>query len=470
MRILYLEDEPKDAELVQESLKADGIVCDLMRTDSHVGFVAALQQGGFDLILADYTLPLFDGVSALKIAKEVAPQVPFILVSGTLGDERGVEALKMGATDYVFKSRLSKIGPSVRRALREAEERSQRKRAEEELQYLVDFVPQVIVVLGPDGQWIHANRVAREYTGLTLDEYLSVDVIARVVHPDDVERIRAASEHRFSENSPFELEARLLGKDGIYRWFLFRYNPLVENGRVRRWYASATEIELRKQAEDRVRKDNVRLEERTRIAQELHDTLLQTFISASLLLTAATGEVSPDSPVKPRFNRILQIMNQGIQEGRNTIQNLRSNRTPDLVQALSRVKQELAVQPDVEFRVTVVGQQEPLQPPVWHELYRIGREALVNAFSHSRARCVEFELEYADSDLRMRVRDNGRGIDPQVLRSGRDGHWGLAGMRERAAKIGGLLNISSSATAGTEIQVSIPSDIAFQLSATDHNP
>ena len=467
MRILYLEDEPKDAELVQAELEADGIVCDLTRADTHAEFLAFLRQGGFELILADYTLPLFDGISALKIAQEIRPQVPFIFVSGTMGEELAIEALKQGATDYVFKTRLSRIAPSVRRALREADERSQRKRAEEELQQLVDLVPQLLIVLAPDGKCIHANRVAREYTGLTLREYRSVDLIAKVIHPADAEKMRTLRERGFSEAHPLELEARLLGKDGNYRWFLFRYNPLVEQGHVRRWYASATEIESRKKEEDRVRKENVRLEERTRIAQELHDTLLQTFLSASMLLHVAADDVSPESSVKPLLERILEIMKQGIQEGRNTIRDLRSTGTPDLVQALSRVQEDLAVQSEISFRVNVVGREEPLRPPVWHEIYRIGREALVNAFSHSRADCVEFEIEYADSDLRMRVRDNGRGIDPQVLRTGRDGHWGLAGMRERAAKVGGLLNISSSATTGTEVQLSIPGRIAFQASPTD---
>jgi len=212
----------------------------------------------------------------------------------------------------------------------------------------------------------------------------------------------------------------------------------------------------------------VGLEESTRIAQELHDTLLQTFLSASMLLSVAVDKLSQDSPVKPQLDRILQIMRRGVQEGRNTIQELRSNGTPDLVQSLSRIQQELAVESDIDFRVTVVGRQEPLPPPVWHEIYRIGREALVNAFSHSRAKRIEFELEYAENDLRMRVRDNGCGIDPQVLRSGRNGHWGLTGMRERATRIGGALNILSSATTGTEVQLSIPGRIAFQLSPTDH--
>ena len=342
---------------------------------------------------------------------------------------------------------------------------TERKRAEQELQQLVDFVPQLIVVLDSVGEWIDANRVAREYTGLTLEEYRSMDVIGRVIHPDDAERMRAVRHGALLGIDPFELEARLLGKDGVYRWFLFRYNPLVEEGRARRWYASATEIESRKREEDRVRQENVRLEERTRIAQELHDTLLRTFLSALIQLTLAVDGVSPDSQTKPQFDRILQIMRQGIEEGRNAIEDLRSTGPPDLVQALSRVQQELAAQSDIDFQVNVIGRQEPLRPSVWHEIYRIGKEALVNAFSHSRANCVQFELEYTDDGLRMRVRDNGCGIDPPVLRAGREGHWGLAGMRERATRIGGSLKLSSSAAAGTEIQLSIPSDVAFQALA-----
>jgi PAS domain S-box-containing protein len=346
----------------------------------------------------------------------------------------------------------------------------QRKRAEEELQRIVDFVLHYIVVLSPDGKWIQANRMAQEYTGLTLDDSVSVDLIGKVIHPDDVQKMRAVGQTGLSGNDLFEIEARLLGKDGIYRWFLFRYNPLVEQGLVKRWYVSATEIESRKQQEERVRQENARLEERTRIAQELHDTLLQSFVGASLQLCTAMDSLPSDSQVKPKLDRILQLMQQGIEEGRNTIQGLRSTdpRTLDLVLALSAVQRELAVQPEVDFRVSVVGRQQPLRPAVRQEIYRIGREALVNAFCHSRAKCVELQLEYAaDSDLRMWVRDNGCGIDPQVVDAGREGHWGLAGMRERATKIGGLLRISSSATAGTEVQLSIPNGVAFQLSPAD---
>jgi len=197
----------------------------------------------------------------------------------------------------------------------------------------------------------------------------------------------------------------------------------------------------------------------------------KAFFSASMQLGVALRGVPPDSPVKPRLDRILQLVDHGIEEGRNTLQGLRSDsRTLDLVLALSCVQQELAVQPDIDFRVVVTGRQQPLQPLLQHEIYRIGREALLNALCHSGAKHVEFEVEYGYSDLRMRVRDNGCGIDPVVLKEGRAGHWGLTGTRERATRSGGLLRISSSASDGTEVQLSIPSSVAFQIAPADQSP
>src|ERR1700744_3943334 len=120
LRILSLQDDPKDAELVQETLESDDITCEITRVETEADFIASLEEAGFDSILAAYTLPSFDGLSALKIARQSWPQVPFIFVSGTLGEEVAIEALKIGATDYVFKTRLSRITPSVHRALDEA--------------------------------------------------------------------------------------------------------------------------------------------------------------------------------------------------------------------------------------------------------------------------------------------------------------------------------------------------------------
>ena len=108
LRILHLEDDGNDAELVRALLEDDGISCQATRVDTRDDFEAALAEGGFDLILADFSLPSFDGLSAFQLARERRPDVPFIFVSGTLGEEVAIEALKAGATDYVIKDRLAK--------------------------------------------------------------------------------------------------------------------------------------------------------------------------------------------------------------------------------------------------------------------------------------------------------------------------------------------------------------------------
>src|SRR6202166_3307934 len=133
LRILSIEDDPKDAELIQDLLETDDIACQVTRVDTQAALVASLEQGGIDLILADYSLPSFDVISALRLAMKACPDVPFIFVSGTLGEEVAIEALKIGATDYVLKTRLSRLVPAVQRALREATQRVERKRAEESL-------------------------------------------------------------------------------------------------------------------------------------------------------------------------------------------------------------------------------------------------------------------------------------------------------------------------------------------------
>jgi signal transduction histidine kinase/FixJ family two-component response regulator len=134
LRVLYLEDEPNDVELVQTTLASDGVVCDILRVDTREVFLAALERGGYDLILSDKSLPAFDGLSALALAREKRPEVPFIFISGTLGEEAAIESLKNGATDYVLKQRLTRLVPVTRRALRNAAERAERQQRERELE------------------------------------------------------------------------------------------------------------------------------------------------------------------------------------------------------------------------------------------------------------------------------------------------------------------------------------------------
>jgi signal transduction histidine kinase len=213
------------------------------------------------------------------------------------------------------------------------------------------------------------------------------------------------------------------------------------------------------------REQNLRLEERgkerARIARELHDTLFQGFLGASLLLHTAVEQMPADSPSKPSLSRALRLMYRVIDEGRVAIQGLRSPgiAATSLEQALLELRDQLTPG-DARFRIFVMGKPKALKPAIQEQIYMIGREAVHNALRHSGATSIEVEVEYSASRLRVVVRDNGCGIDPQVLRSGRDLHWGLLGMRERAASVGAQLRIWSRPGAGTEVEISVPADTA----------
>ena len=207
-----------------------------------------------------------------------------------------------------------------------------------------------------------------------------------------------------------------------------------------------------------------RLAERTRVAQELHDTLLQGVLSASMQLHVAVDQLPEDSPARPALNRVLQLIGQVVDEGRNTLRGLRSSveDAHDLESSFSRIPEELGNEQGIDFRIVVEGPPLALRTTVRDDVYSIGREALVNAFRHSRATSIDVELEYAASQLRVLVRDDGCGIDPLVLQSGHGGHWGLPGMRERAKRIGAKFRVLSRTQGGTEIELRVPSGIAFE--------
>lgn len=210
-----------------------------------------------------------------------------------------------------------------------------------------------------------------------------------------------------------------------------------------------------------------RVAERERIARDLHDTLLQGIFSASIHFDVANNRLPADSPAKSAVQRGIELLKQVSEEGRNALRALRAPQPSDdgLEEALSRLHQEFALPESIDFRVVTQGEPSELRPLIRDEVYLIAREAVFNAFRHSRANRIEVELDYAARNLHVLVRDDGCGIDPQVLETGREGHWGLANMRQRAEKIGAKFEVLSRIDAGTEIQLWIPGKLAFDGSS-----
>ena len=205
-----------------------------------------------------------------------------------------------------------------------------------------------------------------------------------------------------------------------------------------------------------------RVSERTRLARDLHDTLLQSF-QALMLRLQVVDDLLPEGKAKEQLEQTLQRADQAIAEGRSAVYDLRSSATitNDLAEAVRALGEELTTQDSAAFHLVVEGPTRELHPIIRDELYRITREALRNAFSHARAGHIETEITYEDRVFRLRIRDDGEGIPPELLAAGRSGHYGLSGMRERAKQIGGKLYIWSRRGAGTEIELSLAGSIAY---------
>jgi PAS domain S-box-containing protein len=256
LRVLHLEDDVRDTELVQATLEVEGISIDLTRVETEQDFVSTLNRGGADVILADYTLPSFDGLSALRMAQQQLPNVPFLFVSGTLGEDVAIEALKTGATDYVLKTRLNRLGPAVTRALREARDRTERKRAEDGLRrseaYLAEA--QRLSQTGSFG-WdvssgdIYWSRETFRIFGYEPAAKVTIEQVVRRTHPEDESFVRQWIERVTREKKEFDFEHRLLMPDGAVKFVRVVGHPSPDESGNFEFVGAVTDITERKRGE-----------------------------------------------------------------------------------------------------------------------------------------------------------------------------------------------------------------------------
>jgi PAS domain S-box-containing protein len=263
VRILHLEDNEHDHVLVCEMLRTEGLLCELVAAKTREDFESALQQSKYDLILSDYTLPSFDGLRALSLAREVCPETPFIFFSGTIGEEAAVESLKNGAADYVLKQRPSRLAPAIRRALRSRQERALRKQAERALQQSEERF-RIVARATNDVVWewdIKTNQVwfsenfqavfghSREDIDATLQWWLDL------IHPDDKGRVTTGITALLASGGRVWWdEHRVRRADGFYAQVLDRASVMYDPaGKPQRMVGVTIDMSERKQAEEKIR-------------------------------------------------------------------------------------------------------------------------------------------------------------------------------------------------------------------------
>lgn len=260
LRILLLEDEPTDAELVENALHETGLSFVSRRVDTREAFMQALEEFKPDIILADYKLPAFDGASAVKIVRQQHPTVPVVMVTGAMGDEKAVELLGLGAKDYILKDRLARLGPAVQRALsaelgiraRKAAEKALRE-SEAKFRAIFENARDVILALSTDGTLIMLNPAFGQITGWTCAEWLGKS-FSPLVHPDDLPNAMHLLQCAVQGEALPVCELRILKKNGDYVVGEFTITPLVHDGTNAYLLGIARDITERKQAEVNIKK------------------------------------------------------------------------------------------------------------------------------------------------------------------------------------------------------------------------
>jgi two-component system cell cycle sensor histidine kinase/response regulator CckA len=309
IRILHVEDSLRDADLLRETLAADGLACEIVRVDTKSAYAQALSCGQFDLIVCDYTLPSFRGEEALALASSGCPDTPFLFLSGTIGEEKAVEALKSGATDYVLKDNLTRLPASVRRALREARERAGRREAEgalraSEERYRRLFERNLAGVFrsSVDGRILECNQAFAHILGYdTQEEMLAVP--ASDLYPDPSDR-EAALRRIQQEGSLIGFETCFRRRDGTPIWILENVTLLDTDGDGNAVLeGTLIDITERKRLEEQVLQSQ-KMEAIGRLAGGVaHDfnNVLTAILGYSDLLT---GSLPPASPLREDVEEI----------------------------------------------------------------------------------------------------------------------------------------------------------------------
>jgi predicted ATPase/GAF domain-containing protein/two-component sensor histidine kinase len=381
----------------------------------------------------------------------------------------------IGVLEMLSKERISQAATETLGTISDTIAQGiQRERAEEAVRRSETFLAEA-QALSQTGSWgwntatgdLFWSRETYRIFGFESNVNPTLPMVAEAIHPDDRARFEQDVAVLARDHMDFEREYRLKLRDGsikhVYAVGRFAVRGFPDLDCI----GAIMDVTERKQAADALLDE--RVAERTRIARELHDTLLQSFQGLMLRFQSAR-HLLPGNPTEAvrALDGALDRADQAIAEGRDAIQNLRSSTTVsnELAQAITSLAEELTSGADGEkssatFRISIEGTPRDLHPDVRDDVHRIAREALRNAFRHAQAAHIEAEVTYGVREVRLRIRDDGTGIDTKHLSAGRTRHWGLAGMRERAEQIGARLNLWSKVGAGTEVELRVPSSVAY---------
>lgn len=467
LQVVLLEDNSADAELVQLELRRSGIEAEYRLAATEADFVQVISHSTPDLVLADYALPGFNGLNALKLLRASLPDVPFIFVSGSLGEERAIEALKSGATDYVLKDRLQRLPAVVRRALTEAHERRERRSAQaaleeqrELLAALINNLPEDIYAVDASQRVTVINRAMLERLNLPRGAVLGRR-LNEIISPEAAYSLETPDRHVL--NSGVEIadqEHAVEMSDGSLRWVISSRVPLKDHntGKVTGVICTERDITARKELEREILEISNR--EQRRLGSDLHDGLGQELTGLSLMMKGLEVQLSREAPqYLPQAAKISELLAQTIQSTRSLARGL----APVNLErgGLREALRHLALRCSDLYQMNCVfddrrAHVSALDEGLATHLFRVAQEASTNAARHAKATRVRIELRTTATRLYLSITDDGIGL-AAGLNAGKPG-MGLKIMEYRARVIGGSIEFHT-LNPGTRIALSCPLEL-----------
>ncbi|HUF19754.1 MAG TPA: response regulator [Burkholderiales bacterium] len=483
IRVLMIEDSEDDALLVARELQRNGFEVVSLRVDTAPELQDALARSLWDVVLSDYMMPSFNGLQALAMVRQHDPDLPFIVVSGAVGEELAVDTMKSGAQDYVMKNNLARLTQAVRREIADARMRRERKQAqlalaasEERLQLVVRATRDAIYDRDRRAGVDWFNEACIQLIGpLKPGEPLHVLWIAGL-HPDDRDRVLLHFESAWQSGGVREVEYRLMSAGGDYVNILDRCFVVSDHdGTAVRMIGAMLDVTELKRMDIELATANQRLKalsanvlhiqenERRHIARELHDEVgqLLTALKISLDALARSGiEVPRGMPP----SELAGMAGQALAMVRDITLALRPPQLDDLGLGAA-LRWHLDQQSRVSNWESVFEIDElpaRLDSGLETACYRVVQEALTNAARHARASQIALELRVEPPMLRLRVHDDGEGFDTGEIRARilQGSSAGIAGMEERVALVGGRLQVASMPGKGTTVTAEFPLSFA----------
>lgn len=486
LRLLLIEDSEDDAELICRRFEGGGYGVECRRAADRESLAAALAEGGWDLVLSDHQLPGFDALAALATVRAAAGDLPFIIVSGQIDEDLAVTAMRAGANDYLSKQYLERLLPACERELREARNRRERSLAlaaeretEARLQALAANTPGVIFSLQRSAAgepcFLYAGGATQLLLGLSPEELLGdgrqlLEMIVAMDRPGFARALEASL-----AEGKLNWEGRILSPEGDLKWINLRASVRRPAGGPPVWEGLMWNITQSKHTEGELRNGQAQLAalsshlqqakeaERERIARDVHDVLGGDLVALKIEVALLAGKIESDpAQARQKAAAIAALLDDAIATVSRVTRELRPGILKDfgLAAAIECHAEDFSQRGGLPCRVLAADHDIELADDAGVALFRIFQEALTNVRKHAQASAVEVRLVQEADEVLLEIRDDGRGVSPEDLAKPRC--FGLRGIRERMANLGGAFSISAVEPHGTLLSLRVPACMAAE--------